>query len=289
MALAVVGVAVADTWMKDTGYEIDGVTLDYNIWQQLHNIGTTTISATQWGYLGGQDQAVKTTSAPTFAGLTSTANINSNEDIIFDSSGDNIIWNGNGGSSLGELGGTYFGFSLGIGEDFAVYTKNSTGTAIRKLTIEDGDSPKAYFDNIIGLGIGTTTLSGMITSKGTDNYPAGYFISSSTATTGDNNELAIAVRNEADPTGVYRIGGNKNGDFLITRDTGVGYGSVRLYINANTGDVGIGTTNPQRDLDVNGDFIADNYYSGDGTQGMTGTCNSSTTLTIKDGLVVSCS
>ncbi|MDI3476923.1 MAG: hypothetical protein PWQ59_448 [Thermoanaerobacterium sp.] len=34
---------------------------------QLENIGTTTISATQWGYLGGQDQAVATTSAPTFA------------------------------------------------------------------------------------------------------------------------------------------------------------------------------------------------------------------------------
>jgi len=39
---------------------------------QLENIGTTTISATQWGYLGGQDQAVATTDAPTFAGLTMT-------------------------------------------------------------------------------------------------------------------------------------------------------------------------------------------------------------------------
>jgi hypothetical protein len=70
IAVAVVGISFADTWMKDTGYEINGTTLDFDIWQQLHNIGTTTISATQWGYLGGQDQAVATTSAPTFLNVT---------------------------------------------------------------------------------------------------------------------------------------------------------------------------------------------------------------------------
>jgi hypothetical protein len=38
--------------------------------QQLQNIGATTISATQWGYLGVMDQNVRIADSPTFAGLT---------------------------------------------------------------------------------------------------------------------------------------------------------------------------------------------------------------------------
>lgn len=38
-----------------------------------------------------------------------------------------------------------------------------------------------------------------------------------------------------------------------------------------------------------GTITANDYYSGDGTQGMTGTCASTTTLTIKDGLITACS
>lgn len=37
---------------------------------QLANIDTTTISATQWGYVGGLNQALATTDSPTFAALT---------------------------------------------------------------------------------------------------------------------------------------------------------------------------------------------------------------------------
>ena len=36
---------------------------------QLENIGSTTISAAQWGYVGGADQALKTSDTPTFAGI----------------------------------------------------------------------------------------------------------------------------------------------------------------------------------------------------------------------------
>ncbi len=39
---------------------------------QLQAIGATTISAAQWGYLGGLDQALSTTSNVVFAGFTST-------------------------------------------------------------------------------------------------------------------------------------------------------------------------------------------------------------------------
>jgi len=38
--------------------------------QQLENIGATTISAAQWGYLGALDQDVSQSGTPTFAGIT---------------------------------------------------------------------------------------------------------------------------------------------------------------------------------------------------------------------------
>ena len=43
--------------------------------QQLQNIDTTTINATQWGYLGDLDQALASTDSPTFAALTVNGNI----------------------------------------------------------------------------------------------------------------------------------------------------------------------------------------------------------------------
>jgi hypothetical protein len=42
-------------------------------------------------------------------------------------------------------------------------------------------------------------------------------------------------------------------------------------------------------LDVNGNIIANEYYSGDGTVGYTGSCGSGTTLTVKNGLITGCS
>jgi len=41
---------------------------------QLQNIGTSTISATQWGYLGALDQGLTTTSSPTFTKISFTGN-----------------------------------------------------------------------------------------------------------------------------------------------------------------------------------------------------------------------
>lgn len=42
---------------------------------ELQNIGTTTISPAQWGYVGSQDQALTTTDSPTFATVTSTSSV----------------------------------------------------------------------------------------------------------------------------------------------------------------------------------------------------------------------
>ena len=45
---------------------------------QLGNIGVTTISGTQWGYLGGQDQAVDTGSTVTFNGMDASSQLVTN-------------------------------------------------------------------------------------------------------------------------------------------------------------------------------------------------------------------
>ena len=55
---------------------INGVTTDE--FTQLANIDTTTISSTQWGYLGNLDQDLATTSTPTFTGLSANSSIISN-------------------------------------------------------------------------------------------------------------------------------------------------------------------------------------------------------------------
>ena len=56
--------------IKGTSVDINNVEL-----QQLSNIGITTISGTQWGYLGELDQPLKQADSPTFGGLTVNGNI----------------------------------------------------------------------------------------------------------------------------------------------------------------------------------------------------------------------
>jgi hypothetical protein len=52
---------------------LDGATVTLTEFKELETIGDTTISADQWGYVGGADQALKTTDTPTFAGVNITA------------------------------------------------------------------------------------------------------------------------------------------------------------------------------------------------------------------------
>lgn len=49
---------------------IQGVAITADEASQLANIGTSTISATQWGYVGGMDQDVSAAASPRFADLT---------------------------------------------------------------------------------------------------------------------------------------------------------------------------------------------------------------------------
>ena len=66
--------------------KVQGVALTSGEATQLATIGTTTISATQWGYLGGSDQNVKTNSNVSFASASlSNVTISGNLKVLGDS------------------------------------------------------------------------------------------------------------------------------------------------------------------------------------------------------------
>ena len=58
---------------------------------QLENIGTTTVSAAQWGYLGASDQGIATTDSPTFAAGTISGNLTVDTDTLFVDSTNNRV------------------------------------------------------------------------------------------------------------------------------------------------------------------------------------------------------
>jgi|GEM_PF-5300400 len=111
------------------------------------------------------------------------------------------------------------------------------------------------------------------------NAYAGYFTAPSAAGTnyGVYSSVAGAAPNN------YGFYGNISGG---TTDWGIYItGEDKNYFSGN---VGIGQSSPTYKLEVVGTLKATDYYSDDGTQGMTGTCTSGMNLTVKDGLITAC-
>ncbi|PIS09035.1 hypothetical protein COT75_03425, partial [Candidatus Beckwithbacteria bacterium CG10_big_fil_rev_8_21_14_0_10_34_10] len=72
---------------------------------------------------------------------------------------------------------------------------------------------------------------------------------------------------------------------IFTIQTGGSLSSLTpSFVIDSSGEVGIGTTNPSYNLEVQGTLLATDYFSGDGTQGATTTTDG---LTFKDGLYTS--
>jgi len=69
------GVDVSDLKTDVDGFPDELKNLTTAEIQQLENIDSTTISATQWGYLGSLNQDLATTDSPTFNNLTISSNI----------------------------------------------------------------------------------------------------------------------------------------------------------------------------------------------------------------------
>ena len=123
------------------------------------------------------------------------------------------------------------------------------------------------------------------------SYTAGIYFSGWNASSVDTNLARISS---------YQTANAASGDLrFYTADGGVFTEAIRID---KDGNVGIGTASPGYLLEVDGTFQADDYYSGDGTQGITTTfdfveslCYNATgslfpqskTVTVKDGLITS--
>ena len=118
---------------------------------QLENIGATTISATQWGYLGGMDQNVKTTSNPTFNNLRvsgdltvegsrtelQVANLNVEDQYI-------LL---NSGSTSGDSGIIFGGSNTTANSGHALILDNSYNSNDGRLAVQVTDKAASNADD----------------------------------------------------------------------------------------------------------------------------------------------
>jgi len=185
-------------------------------------------------------------------GSTVSHRIKSNNNIIYNTSGHCIRY-------TGTFGGSVLGNSLhSCGEDGVFINANmiTTDNNIIWTTLDDGIE---YSSSAVYGSIG----NGNIIYDETDKEIV------------LNGCQAIDVITKYDvidggtfSTGFFR----NNGDYEFL----------------NGGIKNITSLDVVGNIQASGNLTSDNYFSGDGTQGMTGSCGAATTLTIKDGLIVGC-
>jgi len=102
--------------------------------QQVSNIGSATISSTQWGYLGNSDQNVRTSDAPTFDGITaySGAFVVDLDDVDISSGYPLTVYSGsaNARDNLLKVQGG------GLGSDWIVMIEDSRTDVRTTMTID---------------------------------------------------------------------------------------------------------------------------------------------------------
>lgn len=139
---------------------------------QLENINATTISSTQWGYLGALDQALATTDSPTFAGLTLSG---LTADTVPYLNGSKVFTSSSVNSTeLGQLANidattisaTQWGYLGGLDQD--LQTVDSVQFAA--LNLSGLTTGRALFVNGVGgIDVSTTTTSELATLSSIDS------------------------------------------------------------------------------------------------------------------------
>ena len=161
---------------------------------QLQAIGTSTVSAAQWGYLGATDQGVATTDTPTFAGIVTGGNVDGVDVSDLSASVTN----------LGDIAFTYANPDLPIAGD---RTNMSSG-------LRAGDSVSTGTNGIyIGQDAGTTCS--VVGNNVMIGRSAGIAANASNNTFIGSLAHGNTPSNPADCTAVgykagYNVGGNGN-------------------------------------------------------------------------------
>ena len=216
------------------------------------------------------DQGVATTDSPTFAGLTTTADVSfgDNDKAIFGAGSDLQIYHDGSHSRIVENGTgdlRIYGDSLQL---------NSWTTAENYLTAATNGAVNIYYDGSTKLATTATGIdvTGTATMDGLQVTNA--------ATTGTNQEVAsfrtasgggLVIRSSdlssANPDSILepffgeslkiKTSGNDrfkiqdNGDISFYEDTGT---TPKLFWDASAESLGIGTTSPDEALEVSGDL-----------------------------------
>lgn len=149
---------------------------------------------------------------------------------------------------------------------------------------------KARIDTNGNFGLGTTNpiskldLVGAGTTSATSSLTIRKSTNAVNLTVLDNGSIGIGTSVPSARLDIIGAGTTNSTASLIVRDSS----KAQKVTVLDNGNVGIGTASPVKTLQVNGSTQSTDYYSGDGTQGMTGTCSAFSSWTIKDGLVTAC-
>ena len=127
--------------------KVQGVALTSGEATQLANIGSVTISATQWGYLGAMDQNVRTTDTVEFAGLTI------NGTVAFNNAASAESFNFDPDLSVTTIATASVSQNLTVGGDLIVNGDltylNTTNTSVEDQFILLGSGSQAADNGII--------------------------------------------------------------------------------------------------------------------------------------------
>jgi hypothetical protein len=168
-----------------------------------------------------------------------------------------------------------------------------------QIILDDDDNTyiTATGDDRIGTYAGGTKITDVFNISGgvrhelrqtATNYESYYVLRGASQGAVETEYGGFEVRDSGgDATaGMYfaNLGGGANEGELYFEVRNNGGTTIEPMRLTSAGNVGIGTTNPGYKLEVNGTMQADDFYSGDGTQGATSTVSG---LVYKDGLFTS--
>ncbi len=201
-----------------------GLSVSGNATATSFTIGSNTLTTSEFGYLDGIDQALKTTDSPTFAGLTSNGN------IAFDTTDRTIAGIANGNlldkSATESISGVW-NFTNNLGLNTATFGTSASnvlgianGTAPTtspadeiQMWSADVEAEKAVMNvrNEDGTTF-STWKSGARAYRGTSNQT----IANNTWTTLQFNAETFDTQSEFDSTTNYQFTAKKAGRYLIT-------------------------------------------------------------------------